>query len=84
LRVQANTIEGMVLFLPALWLSALLVNAAAASVAGLLYVVGRYMFARGYWAATNKRSLGFGLITVVHVHLLVLGFIGVARAFLAV
>lgn len=84
MRVQQNTIEGLTLFFPCLWLSALLVNSTAASIAGLLYCVGRTMFATGYWKSVGGRSLGFGVITIVHVHLLVSAGIGAARAFLAV
>ena len=84
LRVQQNTIEGLTIFFPCLWISALLVNSTAASVAGLLYCVGRTMFAKVYWKSTGGRSLGFGVVTIVHVHLLVSAGIGAARAFLAV
>jgi len=60
-RVQQNTLELLVVFLPALWLFALYVSATWAAILGTVYLVGRVLFLRGYVADPSKREIGFGL-----------------------
>lgn len=60
-RVHYNSIEMLVLFLPSMLLFANFVNTTAAWVLGLVYVVGRLMYFRGYIAEPKKRAPGFGL-----------------------
>ena len=45
LRVQQNTLEQLVFFLPAFWLAVLCADASAASVLGLVWVGGRIAYA---------------------------------------
>ncbi|MBI1208298.1 MAG: MAPEG family protein [Azospirillum sp.] len=71
-RVQANTVEQLVLFLPALWLFALSVGDRWAAGLGLLWVVGRVIYAAGYYAAAEKRHLGF-LLSIVPCAVMVVG-----------
>lgn len=59
IRVQMNTLEWMALFLPALWLFAIYADPAIASLFGLVWIVGRVMYASGYIAEAGKRSMGF-------------------------
>ena len=63
LRVQANTTEQLVLFLPALWLLALSIGSRrgdlVASAVGLVFLVGRMVYIRGYSTASEKRLPGF-------------------------
>jgi len=47
LRVQQNTLEQLVFFLPAFWLAALLDNARVAAVLGLLWVGGAHRLCGG-------------------------------------
>ena len=58
-RVQQNTLEWMPIFLPLLWLFALYVSDWGAAVLGLVWVVGRVIFIRGYSEAAEKRHHGF-------------------------
>jgi glutathione S-transferase len=58
-RVQMNTLEWMVIYLPCLWLFAYFVSDAAAAIIGLVWIAGRYLYKRGYEEAPQKRSLGF-------------------------
>lgn len=60
-RVQMNTLEQLVLFVPALLLFAELVDPTGAAALGLVFVIGRALYAAGYAKAANKRHLGFGL-----------------------
>ncbi len=59
LRVQANTVEQMVLFYPALWMCAAFFSDMWAAIGGLIWVVGRIIYAVGYYQAPAKRSTGF-------------------------
>lgn len=61
LRVQANLIEALVVFVPTLLLSSLFVSAQAAAAAGAMWLVGRTLYATGYWVAAAKRGPGFGI-----------------------
>lgn len=59
LRVQANTLEWLPLFLPSLWLFALYWSDLVAAGLGLVWIVGRVLYALGYVADPAKRELGF-------------------------
>jgi glutathione S-transferase len=58
-RVQQNTLEWLPIFLPLLWLFALYVSDWGAAVLGLVWLVGRVMYIRGYSEAAEKRHQGF-------------------------
>ncbi len=58
-RVQMNTLEWTPIFLPLLWLFAFYVNDWAAASLGLVWIVGRVLYIRGYSAAAEKRHQGF-------------------------
>src|SRR6201996_1129988 len=58
-RVQMNTLEWMVVFLPSLWLFAIYISDPIAAVLGLVWIVGRMLYLTGYSQAANKRELGF-------------------------
>jgi glutathione S-transferase len=60
-RVQMNTLEWMVVFLPSLWLFAIYISDPIAAVLGLVWIVGRILYLTGYSQAANKRGTGFGI-----------------------
>jgi uncharacterized membrane protein YecN with MAPEG domain len=60
-RVQMNTLEWMAIYLPCLWLFAYYVSDAGAAALGLVWLVGRVLYKRGYEEAPEKRSLGFAI-----------------------
>ena len=60
-RVQMNTLEQMAAFLPAMWLYAWYGNPRWAAVACAVWIVGRIVYAIGYWADENKRGAGFAI-----------------------
>jgi glutathione S-transferase len=66
-RVHLNTIEGLILFLPALWLFALTVSDMYAAIAGVFYPIGRIVYALGYYKEPSKREVGFtiGLLSTL-------------------
>lgn len=60
-RVQANTLEQLPLVLVPLWLCAMVLGDAWAAGGGLLWCVGRILYALGYYRDPAKRELGFVL-----------------------
>ena len=76
LRVQQNTLEQLVFFLPAFGLASLMSQASAAAVLGILWVAGRLAYAVGYIQAPEKRGPGFGISFLSSVALLVMAVVG--------
>jgi glutathione S-transferase len=58
-RIQQNTIEQLVIFLPALFLFASYASPRMAGWLGVMFIVGRYIYARSYLADPDTRSTGF-------------------------
>ena len=58
-RVQMNTLEQLAAFLPAMWIYAWFGNPRWAAIACALWIVGRIVYAVGYWVDANKRGPGF-------------------------
>ena len=79
-RVQANTLEWMPIFLPALWLAAIYVNDSTAAAIGVVWIVGRAIYARDYAEAANKRERGFAVQGLAAAALWVVALVGVAKA----
>jgi glutathione S-transferase len=71
-RVQQNTLEQLMLFLPSLWLFAAYVSPEWAGALGAVWLVGRVLFARGYYRETKKRVPGF-IIGIATTSILLLG-----------
>ena len=82
LRVQYNTIEQLVIFLPALFGFAYFASAGLAALLGLVFIVGRALYARGYVQDPAKRGPGFLLTLASNVVLLLGATIGALRAWL--
>jgi glutathione S-transferase len=57
-RVQMNTIEQMLFFLPAMWLCAVLLSDIAAAAGGVIWVIGRVVYAVRYVNDPASRGLG--------------------------
>lgn len=60
-RVQANTLEQLPLVLAPLWLCAWYLGDAWAAGGGLLWCLGRILYALGYYRDPAKRETGFVL-----------------------
>ena len=79
-RVQMNTLELLVLFLPALYLCSRYWPPGYVAAAGAVYILGRIVYWRAYMAAPQTRSLGFLLSIGPCVVLLVAALVGVIRS----
>ena len=82
LRVQMNTLELLVIFLPALWIASAYIAMHWIAALGAVYLVGRFLYLRGYVRAPEKRSLGFGLSALPILILLAIDLIGALRSLL--
>jgi glutathione S-transferase len=82
-RVQMNTLEQLMIFLPSLWTYATYVSPTWAAGLGLVFIVGRYVYFVGYSKAAEKRGIGFGISSLPVLILLVGGLIGAVKAALA-
>ena len=86
-RVQMNTLEQIVIFLPLLWLSNsyFMLYALLTPILGLVWIIGRLMYAMGY-SATNPggRSNGFLVAGVATLGLLITTIIGLVQAYMAI
>ena len=58
-RVQQNTMEQLIIFYPALWIFGYYVHAEIGAALGVLFLIGRIMYARGYVQSPDKRGPGF-------------------------
>jgi len=60
-RVQMNTLEQLVMTLPALWLSGRYFDPMVAALLGLAFFLGRVLYRAGYVKDPAKRGIGFGI-----------------------
>ena len=70
IRVQANTLEWLPIFLSGLWLFAIYWNDAVAAGLGVVWIAGRILYALGYVADPKKREAGFLIQTAASAALL--------------
>ena len=58
-RVQQNTLEQLMLFLPALWIFGSTISDPWAAGLGLAWIAGRVLYATGYYKEASARGKGF-------------------------
>jgi glutathione S-transferase len=63
-RVQMNTLEQLVAFLPAIWLFAQFIDPHWAAALGVVYLTGRMIYFMSYVKEPKSRSLGFALTSL--------------------
>jgi uncharacterized membrane protein YecN with MAPEG domain len=78
-RVQGNTGEAALVFLPALWLFALYCSALWSGVIGLVWIAARVWYAVAYARAAEARGPGFGISFAAGAVLIFGALIGVVR-----
>ncbi len=76
-RVHQNTLEGLILYLPSLYMFSTYVEPYIAAGLGALWIVGRYVYMEGYIEAPERRSAGFGIQALATLALLLGALIGV-------
>jgi len=60
-RAHQNTLEQIVIFLPSLWLFSIFVNPNWGAILGAVWVLGRILYAWGYYIQAEKRAAGFAI-----------------------
>jgi uncharacterized MAPEG superfamily protein len=80
-RVQQNTLEQLVVFLPSLWLFGAFVSPLWAGGIGFLWILARIFYAWSYYRDAAKRGPGFGISMICTVVLLLGSIAGMLRAF---
>jgi uncharacterized MAPEG superfamily protein len=78
-----NTLEGLVIFLPALWLFAAFGNEKIAAGLGAVWIIGRVLYAVTYVSDPAKRSAGFGISALAMLALLLGALFFVVKAVIA-
>jgi glutathione S-transferase len=81
-RVHVNTLENLIIFIPAVLVFAIYVSALWAAGLGFAFVAARALYAVGYLNAPEKRGAGAGITGIVVAVLVVGALIGVVRALL--
>ena len=84
-RVQSNTLEWLVVFVPALWLATVYFSPAMSTVylswlppiIGIIWVIGRVLYKSGYMTAPEKRETGFVISALAALALLVCALVGI-------
>jgi glutathione S-transferase len=81
LRIQGNTVEQFVVFVPSLWLAAIYFQGWAPPVLGLIWCIGRiiYFFVYG---TSRQRFPGFAPTIFPTLILIVLAIIGIVQAWM--
>ncbi|MGD8417580.1 MAG: MAPEG family protein [Pseudomonadales bacterium] len=75
-RAHQNTLEQLVVFLPALFASGYFVGEIYAVAAGVVFLIGRAIYFRSYTAAAEKRGTGFGITALANIALVLGGLVG--------
>jgi len=70
-RVHLNTMEQLVVFLPALWIHAYYAKPLYGAVLGVIYLIGRFLYRAEYLKDPTSRSPGFSMSFIPSVVLLV-------------
>jgi uncharacterized MAPEG superfamily protein len=71
-RVHQNTLESLIVFLPALWICGITLSGRGAALIGLVYIVARVVYVRGYLADPKGRAAG-AMMTFAASGLLIIG-----------
>jgi glutathione S-transferase len=77
-RVQMNTLEQLVIFVPSILMFGVYVSGWLAAALGLTFIIGRAVYFAGYVRAAEGRHLGFVLSAVPNLVLLGGGLAGAA------
>jgi uncharacterized MAPEG superfamily protein len=80
--VQANTVEQLLMFLPSLWIFGRYVSPLWAAGLGVVFIIGRAIYAVTYVRDPKSRSLGFALTSLPSLIMMVGILVWAVRALL--
>ena len=81
-RVQMNTLEQMVFFLPSMWLYAILLTDKGAAVGGLIWIIGRAIYSVSYIRSPASRGVGFTISFIAEIGLFLGAAYGIVKVFM--
>ena len=76
-RVQMNTLEQLIVFIPSSWIFSMYTSALWALLPGLLFLLGRQLYSMEYTKDPKTRAPGMAITLIANVILLVGGLAGV-------
>jgi len=80
-RVHYNTLEQLITFLPSLWAFGFYVSYMVAAIFGVIYLIGRLLYAKAYVKDPKGRALG-GILSAMPGMIMAIGaLIGVALSY---
>lgn len=79
-RVQTNTMETLVAFLPSLLIASKYWSPLLVSVLGVIYLIGRFLYWQAYVKEPSKRAVGFLVSVIPTLILMLLSIAGVLIA----
>ncbi|HKT73315.1 MAG TPA: MAPEG family protein [Steroidobacteraceae bacterium] len=79
-RVHMNTLEQLLIFIPAALIFGMYLSPYVAAGLGVLFIVGRLVYFRSYVKDPAKRSAGFALSAIPNIILMLGAIFGAARA----
>ncbi len=75
-RAHQNTLESLIVFVPAVWIFGMVVDPLWAAIVGVVYLIGRVLYAVGYIRAAQKRGPGMMIGFIATVVLVLGGLVG--------
>ncbi|MFL6575284.1 MAG: MAPEG family protein [Povalibacter sp.] len=83
-RIHMNTLEQLVVFLPAMWICTRYFDPTWVAALGSLFVIGRIVYAVSYFRDPRKRTMGFVLTSLpVMAYLVIILYGAIGRLVLA-
>ena len=79
-RVQQNTLEQLIIFIPAIYIFSTYLSTKWALIPGGVYLIGRQIYSMAYAKDPKTRTLGFSLTFLAQIVLVLGGLFGVVRA----
>jgi glutathione S-transferase len=76
-RVHQNSLEALIVFVPALWMFAQFLSISVAIALGLIFIAGRIIYAAGYVRAPERRGPGAGITFLVNGALVIGSLVGI-------
>ena len=84
IRVQQNTLEVLMMFIPSLWIASRHWGDIWPAVLGAIYLFGRMVYLQGYRADPKKRHVGYGISIVPVLLLMLVSLIAIIRGLILV
>ena len=82
-RVHQNTVENLVIMVPAMWIFGRYINPEIAAAIGLVWIVSRFIYRKDYLESPDKRGRGFAIGAVCIAALVLGGLIGAILSLVA-